>query len=28
MMLSLMDSLGVHHDSIGDSTGRLSVFAA
>jgi len=28
MMLSLMDTLGVHHDKIGDSTGRLSVFAA
>jgi hypothetical protein len=28
MMLSLMDTLGVHVDKIGDSTGRLSVFAA
>jgi hypothetical protein len=28
MMLSLMDTLGVHHEKIGDSTGRLSVFAA
>ncbi len=28
MMLSLMDTLGVHHDRIGNSTGRLSVFAA
>jgi len=28
MMLSMMDTLGVHHDKIGDSTGRLSVFAA
>ena len=28
MMLTMMDTLGVHHDKIGDSTGRLSVFAA
>ena len=28
LMLSLMDRLGVHEDSIGDSTGRLSGFAA
>jgi hypothetical protein len=28
MMLSLMDTLGVHVDSIGDSTGRLSSFVA
>jgi hypothetical protein len=28
MMLSLMDTLGVHADSIGDSTGRLSSFVA
>jgi hypothetical protein len=28
MMLSMMDTLGVHVDSIGDSTGRLSSFVA
>ena len=28
MMLALMDTLGVHADKIGDSTGRLSTFAA
>jgi hypothetical protein len=28
LMLAMMDTLGVHHDKIGDSTGRLSVFAA
>ena len=28
MMLSLMDTLGVHADSLGDSTGRLAEFAA
>jgi hypothetical protein len=28
MMLSMMDTLGVHADSIGDSTGRLAEFAA
>jgi hypothetical protein len=28
MMLSLMDTLGVHADSLGDSTGRLAQFAA
>jgi len=28
MMLSLMDTLGVHADNLGDSTGRLSSFAA
>ena len=27
-MLSLMDTLGVHYDSIGDGTGRLSELAA
>jgi hypothetical protein len=28
MMLSLMDTLGVHANSLGDSTGRLKEFAA
>ncbi|HEX4178135.1 MAG TPA: hypothetical protein VHY57_06835, partial [Rhizomicrobium sp.] len=28
LMLSMMDTLGVHQDKIGDSTGRLSTFAA
>jgi len=28
MMLSLMDTLGVHQDKLGDSTGRLSSFLA
>jgi hypothetical protein len=28
MMLAMMDTLGVHADKLGDSTGRLSTFAA
>jgi hypothetical protein len=28
LMLSMMDTLGVHEDKIGDSTGRLAGFTA
>jgi hypothetical protein len=28
MMLAMMDTLGVHADKLGDSTGRLANFAA